>query len=453
MRIPVIFFLMCALGAGAQEVTYALVDSLPFRWQGRNLTMAAVGGLNSVQVNSMDVDLDGKEDLVIFERSLGKILVFRNTGQNNYHHVPEWTDWFPSDIKDWMLLRDLNNDGQKDIFTSDLLGIRGFIQAARSEEKPFWRPFQDGISILTKGFSGNINLKVNAKDLPVIEDLDNDGDLDILATRFVGNGTIEFHKNFSVEKTGRSDTLMLERITQKWGNVEECSCGLFSFDDPCPPEASRTNHTGGKTLLTIDVDRDGDQDLIFGEENCDQLFLLRNKGNKNEAAFDSWESFPSRNAVSGINFPNAFYEDIDSDQIKDLVVSSNSKVRLDPSSDLSATIWLYGNVGSTEAPVFDFYYDNFLQGQMVDLGENFHPAIFDVDGDGDQDIVAGTWQMKENVSALHLFINTGTKTGPRFELSTLDYLNLSSKGFYNIRPQFRDFNNDGKTDLAITAIK
>ncbi|MBM3177435.1 MAG: T9SS type A sorting domain-containing protein [Bacteroidetes bacterium] len=453
MRIPVIFFLLYTLSAGAQEVTYTLVDSLPFRWQGRNLSMAAAGGLNSVQLNTMDIDRDGKEDLVIFERTLGKILAFKNIGQNGYRFVPEWTDRFPADIKDWVLLRDLNGDGRKDIFTADLLGIRAYINTSFSNLQTSWRPFQEGMAILTKGFTGNINLKVNAKDLPVIDDLDGDGDLDMLATRFVGNATIEYHKNFSIERTGRKDTLILERISQRWGNVEECSCGLFAFNDPCPPEASRTNHTGGKTMLTLDADRDGDQDLIFGEENCDQLFLLRNKGNKNEALFDSWESFPSRNSVSGLYFPVAFYEDIDSDRIKDLVVSSNSKVRLDASSELSATVWLYGNVGANDAPVFDFYFDDFLQGQMVDLGENFYASLLDVDEDGDLDVLAGTWETVKNDRGLHLFLNTGTKSGPRFELDHQDFLNLSTKGFYNIKPQFRDFNNDGRRDLAFTAIK
>jgi len=53
-----------------------------------------------------------------------------------------------------------------------------------------WNPFlaslHNGGPVLTIGFNGPINLKVNLTDLPAIDDVDGDGDLDVLNTRFVG---------------------------------------------------------------------------------------------------------------------------------------------------------------------------------------------------------------------------------------------------------------------------
>ena len=129
----------------------------------------------------------------------------------------------------WLLLRDANCDGRKDIFTGNNLGIKVYMNATGTDGKPAWEHFQfytgnGGQSsevLLTKGFSTKVNLQLQFDDLPAIVDADGDGDLDIFNVRFVGNGTVEYHQNFSMERYGSCDSLDFERITQKWGNFTE----------------------------------------------------------------------------------------------------------------------------------------------------------------------------------------------------------------------------------------
>ncbi len=38
--------------------------------------------------------------------------------------APDYESLFPSDVLNWILLRDFNCDGQKDIFTGDIFGMK-----------------------------------------------------------------------------------------------------------------------------------------------------------------------------------------------------------------------------------------------------------------------------------------------------------------------------------------
>ena len=90
---------------------------------GTELLMPWAGGLNAAQYNIMDLNEDGQDDLVIFDRTADKIITFLNE-DNQYRYAPEYQNYFPSDITNWLLLRDFNCDGKKDIFTGNSLGIK-----------------------------------------------------------------------------------------------------------------------------------------------------------------------------------------------------------------------------------------------------------------------------------------------------------------------------------------
>ena len=243
----------------AQEPQFTFEQDIPFRTASGNLSMPLAGGLNAVQFNTMDVNGDGQEDAVVWDRMGRCIKVFLKTSAG-YRFSPDHEKLFPRTLSSWLLVRDFNGDGKKDLFTGDPLGMRAYVNISGTTGPVLFRRYHPGFPILTKGFTSSINLKLNENDVPAIDDLDGDGDLDILAANFTGNGFIEYHRNLSVERTGRTDSLQLERVTQAWGNIRECDCGLFTFTIECPPSSGRTKHAGGKALLTIDADEDGDKD-------------------------------------------------------------------------------------------------------------------------------------------------------------------------------------------------
>jgi len=451
VKIPVVAFgLLMALPALAQ-LNYHLDQTIPVKIDGKNIDLPWAGGLNSAQINTIDLNKDGKEDLAVFDRTANKMFTYLNSG-NGYTYNPEYEAFFPSTIDQWVLLRDFNCDGQKDLFTSEPAGISVFVNVTGNSNTPRWRPFNQGNPLLTIGFSGTINLQVNGTDIPAIDDVDEDGDLDVIVARFVGIGTMEFHKNFSIENTGRCDSMQLKRITNQWGNFTECDCGRYAFDgtDCSQATGGRVLHDEGKSLLTLDMNNDGLRDLIFSEEDCDALYLLKNEGTRDSADMKSFSLFPQPDPTT-LLFPAAFYEDVDFDGVKDLVVSTNLSSRAPSATDMANSVWLYKNTGTTAAPQFTLKKTNWLQDQMVDVGSYASPAFGDYDNDGDMDLFVSYWAGTDTTSSVYLYENTGSFTAPSFELVDKDYLEISKLGLFNINIQFADINVDGKKDLVFTA--
>jgi hypothetical protein len=440
------------------QFTYTLDQSVPVSNGEGSLSMPWAGGLNSIQYNTIDLNHDNVEDLVLFDRMANKVVPF--IWQNNKHqYAPEYADFFPADVMNFLMLRDYNCDGKKDIFTGDLLGIKVFTNTTLAGENLSWDQyfFTAGTTkspvLQTKGFTTKINLQIQFDDLPAIVDADGDGDLDIFNMQFVGNGTIEYHQNFSKERYNSCDSLDFERITRTWGNVKECGCSEFAFDGAdCPPSSGgRVKHAGGKTLLALDADGDGEQDLIFSEAECNQLYLLPNEGSIESPVINTFSTFPDVNPVNLILFPAAYYEDVDHDGKKDLLSSPNIYNKESLMIDLQRSSWFYKNTGTASVPLFTFVEKDFLQKQMIDIGDNSKPAFADFDNDGDHDMFISQNSTDKFTSSIFLFKNTGTATSPQFVLDTDDYLNFSLGNFYNLKIQFVDINKDNTVDLVFTA--
>lgn len=411
------------------------------------LVQAWAGGMNGIQVNTLDINNDGVEDLVLFDRSANKILTYL-VNEQQYEYAPEYEAFFPGDLSNFLLLRDLNGDGKKDVFTGNPFGIKVYLNNS-SGDLLSWQHllFQNSNVMLTTGFSAKTNIQLQADDVPSIADMDGDGDLDLLCMNFSGSGRIEYHKN-----VGTPTAPDFVRTTQAWGGLTECGCGEFAFNNtPCASNG-RVQHAGGKFLLALDVNADSQMDLIFSESECDQLFVLINEGTSENAAFTQAAVFPDNLKENGV-YPVAFYEDLDFDNIKDLIVSPGVFERSDDATNFSQSLYLYKNATSNNNPQFAAPL-HFLQNEMIDVGENACPAFFDYDGDGDDDLFIGTFGILQDGifrATLSLYENTGNQQQPSFRFVTNDYANLSSYALYNLKPQFTDINKDGTTDLVFTA--
>lgn len=444
----------CGGGAAMAQFTYRAEGDVPVEISGRPLAMPWAGGLNSAQVNTLDLTGDGLEDVVIFDRTSNKIHTFVRTA-TGYRYDPQYEDQFPPEVSQWMLLRDFNCDGRKDIFTSDPFGMRVFVNITPPGGPLRWREFNPGMPLLTVGFSGTINLQVSALDMPAIEDIDGDGDLDILNLRFVGANTIEWHRNLSKERTGTCDSLQLERVTQTWGQVEECGCEVFSFqgNPPCTPSpAGRNQHTGGRALLTLDVTGNGTRDLLFTEEECFQLYQLPNTGTGAVPVFSSSSSFPTGNPAHLI-FPAPYLENVTGDPTPELILSPNQAARTLLSTDFAQSLYLYRNTGTAHTPLYELQQRDFLQADMIDVGDFAAPAFLDVDGDGDYDLLVGQFIGTAGVATLRYYENTGTAAVPSFRWITDDFIQLSDQRFFNLKPHVADFNRDGRPDLMLVGTR
>jgi len=455
--VSTLFFVLISSLSSAQFV-YDFETRVPVNVDGEFLEEPWVGGLNSAQYNTIDLNNDGQEDLVVFERTSFSLKTFI-ASDGKYVYDPSFQSQFP-EIRNWLLIRDYNCDGKKDLFVSDPRGVKVYENITVDGESLSWRifnPRENQNFLLTQGFSSPINLQINSSDIPSITDVDNDGDLDILNFRFSGASTVEFHKNLSMERNGNCDSLQFERVTQQWGGFEDCECGVLAFNnEDCPPNSGgREEHQGGKTILAINLDNDEAKELLISEELCTKVYVLDNTGTVDNPIISSVDpNFPnSSNPAELFIFPAMFSEDVNFDGQKDLIISPNVPSNVSSSVNFESSSWLYENT-STAIPAYDFLKNNFIQDQMIDLGENAVPAFADLDNDGDQDMLVSSFLSFETLgfrTALQYYENVGSTTQPSFELNNEDFSGISVLNLANIKPSFYDIDGDGNLDLVFAA--
>ena len=451
MQYTLTFLLSLTVFCVDAQFAFEYDQSIPVKEHGKMVAMPWAGGLNSIQYNTIDLNVDGVEDLVLFDRTSNKISTYLAEG-NNYVYAPNYETFFPKGMRNWVIMRDYDCDGKKDIFTSSPFGVTLY-QNVSIGKLLSWKVSVEPLTTL--GTESIINLKINGTDIPAIEDIDGDGDLDILAFGFNGGG-LQYHQNFSIERTGSCSIPDLERITTSWGGFIECGCDTFAFNgESCPPSGGRQFHVGGKSLLAYDMDGDGDMEIVLGEEGCRVLYLLENKGTATNPVLDSFVAFPDdTNQTISITFPAAYLVDVNFDGKKEVLISPNHSLNtISNFSDFQNSSWMYYNTGSNKMLNFQFNSYNFLQKKMIDHGSSASVAFVDEEGDDDLDmLVTSHGQIRPRSkyhSSISLYRNIGTRVTPSFVLENDDYLALSNFELHDMKLQIVDMNADGNKDLVV----
>jgi len=419
------------------------VGTLPHAW---------AGGLNAAQYSTIDLDLDGTDDLFLFDRTTGKITTFINTG-SQYQYQPEYEYLFPDELNSWVLLADYDCDGRKDIFSNTTFGMK--VYRNTSADQLSFELIAD--PLMTESSGQMVNLQVGSSDLPALADVDGDGDLDILTFRFAIGNSIEYHQNQAMELNGNCSQMLFKMVDTRWGDFEECECEEYAFGEPCSQPGGRTQHAGGKSLLLFDQDHDGAMDLLFGDEFCTNIAYLANQGDADNALFNNAiADFPNAtNPIDFFIFPGMFLEDVTFDGRKDLLASPNVFENFGLLVDFKNSSYLYVNDGVTGSEAFNtLRTDAFLQDQMIELGENASPGFMDIDGDGDQDLLVGNRGIRGNngfVANITVYENIGLPDETGFKLSDPNYLGLEELRLSSLKPNFADIDGDGNKDLMFAA--
>jgi len=349
------------------RTTYPVIEkniSLKYPW---------FGGLNNPQFSGADINNDGIEDLVIFDRTGNKTLTFINNGTPNtfdYEYAPKYEEGF-SNFKYWVLMDDFDCDGVPDVFTS----TPGQIDYYKGFFTPDNKIFFDFVTFFqfTGGQGFPLNIYVSQTDIPAIVDINNDGDLDVLAFNILG-GQLEYYENISQELTGTcGDTVRFELKDDCWGDFVESAFGGVTLLANCGLLRQGNSVHSGSTILAFDEDGDGDKELIIGDIGYPNLIKLTNGGTPDSAKMISIDTiFPSYDVPVNLEiFPAAFNLDVNNDGLKDLLVSPNQQ----SSSENYACSWFYENKGTQQNMIFEFQTDSFLVNQSIDVGEGAHPAL------------------------------------------------------------------------------
>lgn len=356
--------------ANAQQ-TFTFDQSTKVSLQGNEIEMPFAVGINAAQFQQMDTNGDGKEELIVWDINSRRILVFQSDG-NDFEYLPEMSYYFPNDVSGFLVLADFNGNGKKDLFTSSPFGIRAYRNITEQGAKyPSWELAQNFLRL-----DNGSNLQANNLDIPLIMDIDEDGDLDIATFNFASGDYLELYRNTSIERKGIADIDGFAFPERRWGNFEFCNCGNFSFGITCDgspigriqeteDENKRIQHAGGHSVLYADFNADGILDLLLGQDECNTLYYLPNKGSNAEPLFDEFSTeLPNIGPLPEFPIFHASYL-----WERGLLISSNS----------SAVAGVF-NADYSEN-VFQLSFDEqapieakpFLQSQIFDLGENSRP--------------------------------------------------------------------------------
>lgn len=450
------------------------------------LNLAWAGGLNSAQISHIDLNGNGIKDLFVFDKDGFKVSTFinLNKAQGNYKtykYAPKYESMFPK-FEYWCLLRDYNQDEKMDIFTSVTAGI-GVYKNVTVPGKDL--KFELVSPRLDSKYSAYFtNLFVTGQDLPVIEDLDYDGDIDILTFGVYGT-LLEYHRNMSFERYGNYDSLDFVLKNKCWGHFGENSTNnSISLFDTCQYNVSNpqiiSNDTilrkskqnkrhVGSSLVAIQMNNDSAMDLVIGDVTFSNVTYLQNDSNigtpnKNTSMIAQDTNFPKNFSntipVDIDYFPGMFYLDVNNDDTKDFIASPNVMDFLGKTEagDNYASVWLYKNVGSNAHPDFKIATKRFLQEEMIDVGSGASPALADINSDGLLDMIVANYVYHDSTgSQLAYFKNIGTKSTPKFKLMNLNFGKLKSfnlntktnKPALGISPTIADINNDSVLDMLV----
>lgn len=415
-------------------------DTLAYPW---------AGGINAIHFSEIDLDMDGTPDLFGFEKHGNRTLTFLRRGEH-YEYAPEYAKLFP-ELHDWVILRDYNFDGKPDIFTYGLAGIRVFRNTSTSTLD--FQLVTDQLQAYY--YNGYVNIFASPDDYLIVEDIDNDGHLDILNFWVLGK-YVHHLRNLSNDP----ELFDFHLESECWGHFEEAADNntitLFSdCNSKNGVEEGPVRHTGSSMMLH-DFDHNGLKDVLIGDVDSPNLILLYNHGTAQDARMTAQDTaFPPSNPVILFSMPAPSLIQLPDHNSPALLVSP-SDPSLNKSQDLNS-VWRYDY--DTVLQQYVLSNTAFLQEEMLDAGSGCRPVLYDWNNDGRMDLFLANYGSFDSVafvngfpvpyfsSSIQYYENAGTVSQPVFQLQNEDFGNLKQLGYRALHPTFGDFDGDGLVDM------
>jgi hypothetical protein len=383
---------------------------------GAQLELPFLGGYNTPRPQLLDLDGDGDLDLLVQEYT-SRLTLLDNVGSGP-GGVPRFSfvsdHWADLDVGEWSRFLDVNGDGRLDAF-----GLLPFSHMRLWTRAPGATPAFTASDSL-RDVEGRA-IFADRQNIPQFLDLDCNGRLDLLIGRV--QGTI-----LRYEAEARDGTPVFRLLTERFMDLEIIT--------------GQGSRHGANTMAFADVDGDGDLDLVWGDFFEAGLLLFENTGSCAEPLLRRDPvPFPRSAPVrtSGYNAPA--FGDVDRDGRLDFVVGVVGG-SYDPNRTTIANLLYYAG---TPGHDFSLRTDRLLS--QLDVGSESVPALADLDGDGDLDLLLGNKlePAERGTARLWRYENVGTRTAPRFRWRGA----MPLSGHYHMAPAVADLDGDGDPDLLV----
>ena len=299
----------------------------------------AVSATGAWSVYAADMDNDGDMDLVSASKTDDTIAWYENDGAAN-------PSWVAADI-------DTNAIGARSVYIADLDndGDMDIVSASYNDNTIAWYE-NDGAANPTWS-SVNIDTTASGATSVFAADLDNDGDLDILASS-ANDNTIAWYENdggvnptwaVSVIATSADvPILIFASDMDNDGDVDIVSASKtdntiawYENDGAANPSWTAadiaTNAENARAVFVTDMDNDGDMDILSASQDDDTIAWYENDG----AANPSWTAADIVTNIDGANF--VFAADLDNDGDMDIAASSFNDDTITWFKNSSVTTW------------------------------------------------------------------------------------------------------------------
>jgi hypothetical protein len=462
---------------------------VPLVKNGTTMRNAWAGGLNLPQFSPVDLNNDGIKDLVAFDRDgrIGTAYINNGTpGQVDYDYAPAYTKRIPKDVQNFMLFRDYNCDGIEDIFGmytvyGQGVGVAIWTGSYDANDTIVYTLAVEQVRYDAGGGSPfDYKMFIYNTDLPSIDDIDGDGDLDMLAFTldicFPTN--VFWYRNMSVENGHGCDSVQFYLETECWGLFQETGDSSKINYGPGPdscysnpwfnqristrPNAIGSLHTDnqgsgrsarhvGTNVTTVDYNGDNVRDMALGGVTFNNVNMISGIDTNGTVLITSQDhQYPVYDEPVDIyTFPATFFFDVNNDGLTDMLATPSEMGIGEAVMDSVA--WYYQNTSSNTNMLFDFQQKDFLVGEMLDVGQYAFPVLMDYNADGLMDMIVGGYGRCQVGGSydygMTLLENTGTLTSPSFEYVTNDYAGTDALQMNGLYPTVGDIDGDGDIDM------
>ncbi|MFY8089906.1 MAG: FG-GAP-like repeat-containing protein, partial [Chitinophagaceae bacterium] len=352
-------------------------------------------GTSVYECSSSDLDGDGKPDLVIGNYPANTITIYRNnTSLGNIGFASKITISHGSGVPQVKIF-DIDGDGKKDLITSN------FNSASFSV-------YRNTSSIGNLSFAAKINISMSSFTTPnylTADDIDGDGKLDIVASRYPSNG-ISIFRNTSIPAE-------------------------ISF---APRIDINTVGTFPTAIEIADMNNDGKKDILVCNSQQYSISIFRNTSTIGNISVANSVEYATSLGAHDIGVA-----DLNNDGKLDIVAADYA---IAGGAAYANTISVLQNNVANGAAFVNNSFNSYVT-LNVGLGSR-NLKLGDMDGDGKTDIVVGYAQS----NYISLLRNTS------IDNSTINFATKSdiSTGIQACFVELADLNNDGKLDIAVSNI-